>query len=659
MMAFGFGFGVSHTAMALPGKIARRVGFDTDGDSDIDDVLAFAILAELAALGEVSVKFITTCTDLTSSAPAFKALATYSSLDSVPVGARKTAMETPGATSLYTGAVRDAFRPGDTAANYPNAITVMRQALADTPDGAGFAILIVGTSENVADLINSPADGISPLTGIALMQAKGVTLHIMGGAFVDTSINENNIEFSLTAANVIASAPIPKVYDGAEMGATVNTRYPSTADLVKDPYQVAWKAYGVAQRPSWDLIAVIEAARGTAGGMWSYSAPGNVVFGVTPWNNFTANPSGTARYLIKSASDTTIANYLNALIDSAATRFDKQAVTPLTLTAHSFSQNTVANLQLTATQTFTATLVSGGASGFTIETGNVLRLPGKAYNAGGSNAYVAVVRYTDPAGNTIDQTITFNISQYSVESETASYLAAMTVQPDATRITLIDNLVKAAKTAGVWSKLDQLAILASHDAQAALVNAVNPSGAAFALAGTTSFTTDRGVQGDGTSGQITFPLLLVSGGQAVQNSVCLGAWCNLQGSGTGQQNHIGQPVSAFQNYIGAATSGTNEVFRLHDSVNGTARAGAGRVGHRTACRGSSGVKRPYFNGTLGTTVSSTSATPNTTALTALRNNTGYSTDRLAVLYSGANLTDQQVTDWHAALNTFLTAIGGA
>jgi hypothetical protein len=92
----------------------------------------------------------------------------------------------------------------------------------------------------------------------------------------------------------------------------------------------------------------------------------------------------------------------------------------------------------------------------------------------------------------------------------------------------------------------------------------------------------------------------------------------------------------------------------------TARTSTGdRRGHRTSSRIVSTEKRAFFNGTKTATNTAASTGLATGLASALRNDTIYSSDRLAAVYYGAGLTDAQVASLHSRLNRYLTAIGAA
>jgi len=242
------------------------------------------------------------------------------------------------------------------------------------------------------------------------------------------------------------------------------------------------------------------------------------------------------------------------------------------------------------------------------------------------------------------------------DADAAAYFAAMTVQPDATRKGLINDLIVGAKADGVWSPLDWL-LLAGHDAQAALVNARQPAKIAT-VSGALTWTTDRGYQGDGSTGFIDIgEVYNAAGNTYAQNSATVGVWCNLEGGAAGIIPHCGN-TGADRNAIRPRNTTGNESFNICDSTGSVFMTNVGsRTGHRTGTRQGATDKRGYFNGGLVATLAISSTAVSATNGTVFRASTLYTADRLPAFYSGEGMTGTQVAAWHARLNTFLTAIG--
>ncbi len=91
------------------------------------------------------------------------------------------------------------------------------------------------------------------------------------------------------------------------------------------------------------------------------------------------------------------------------------------------------------------------------------------------------------------------ITVIAIDTDAWAVIIAMTNRPPFARQTLIKNLVDALKTAGLWTKLDRLYVLAAHDSRASLLDWKAHATGLTATTVTTAptFTADRGWQGGG------------------------------------------------------------------------------------------------------------------------------------------------------------------
>lgn len=87
----------------------------------------------------------------------------------------------------------------------------------------------------------------------------------------------------------------------------------------------------------------------------------------------------------------------------------------------------------------------------------------------------------------------------SFETEAQTLFAAMSVEPDAARKTLINDLIAGLKADGIWAELDLLYVKAAHDAQAGRLNWKNPGTFDLIEVNSPAFHTDRGYTGDGST----------------------------------------------------------------------------------------------------------------------------------------------------------------
>lgn len=309
----------------------QPVIIDTDDDSDCDDVLDHQIAMELALRNECQILAVTIASNNDYAAPAARAFFDAGGFTSVPIGAYKGSSIGGGTFSYYTQQVAARFRPsGETRTSYPDAVTVLRQALVSS--AGGVKIIVNGTCTNIAALLASSGDGISSLNGVALVAAKVNSIHVMGGNFASPTSVENNIAFDVAAANTVATtSPVPVYWSGYEIGELALTSIsPKSGNLLRDPFYYAWRLSAAllsgGRRPSWGALEILEAVRGTNGGMLSYSAPGDVTFSATsPYTNYTANASGKSRYAIlgssiglQSSAQALVSNFARRLADESS-----------------------------------------------------------------------------------------------------------------------------------------------------------------------------------------------------------------------------------------------------------------------------------------------------------------------------------------------------
>lgn len=639
--------------------------FDTDLDSDCDDVSALALLFGLTP----DVVAVTTASNNTKAAPCARVLLDYAGLTSVPVGAYQGTAIGGGSTSLYTSGVVSAFavNPADVRSNYTEAVTVLRTALAAAPD-ASVKLIVVGTCTNIAALLASPADGISALDGVALVAAKCISIHVMGGHFTSSSTSENNILYDIAAANSVAStSPVPVYWAGAEVGATILTEIATDHDPLQDPFKKAWDLAAALltdnTRPSWDLAAVLNAVQGTAG-VFSITGPGNVSFAdPSSFTTFTADAGGKNYYLVKTASDAAIAAIMDTTIDAYLNSRDTYPPTITSSDSKSATEGTVVAFTLTASETSTWSIVAGlDSSDFSIAT-DQLTFTADPYVPAGDNTRSVTVRATDLRGNTSDQIVTVTIlddAGYSyVNSEAATYVSRMAVEPDNARKLAVDNFFTAIKAIGL-SKFAGM-MLIGHTEQASLLDVVRTS-TSWTNTGS-SFVTDRYLETDGVDDYIDSGYNPTGGGGVyAQNSAHFAYWNVLNtvishGSAWGGANDDGGVPNT---QLAPRGSTGNFTYRINDATTGT-------LGSQTINIGLAAVNRKAASGTDAREIfrDGTKLQGTTTASTALpdapiwlgRVATVYSNRRWVFSCLGSSLTNAEHTSLYNAVSAYLTAIG--
>jgi hypothetical protein len=298
-----------------------NVFWATDNDSDIDDVVANALVFALHRKGECNLIGVSVESNNDYAPHSMRVMLDHVGLTSIPVGFIAVA----DAVSAYTKGVAQMGLPVILSAAYPSAVSVMRQALANAPNRSVYFVG-GGTTTSFAALLQSPPDAISPLTGMELVTAKVVSYHPMGGRFPTGTQSESNISKDLTSAQyVAANTPVPVVWSDYNVGDPVNTRI-STVGGANDPYLVGWNLYGSTGRQSWDSMPILDVLRGPQ--YFNYSAFGDVAFAnANPFSTWTANANGKHRYITRKVTNTALADVINGLIDELLLDYRKPVVT--------------------------------------------------------------------------------------------------------------------------------------------------------------------------------------------------------------------------------------------------------------------------------------------------------------------------------------------
>ncbi|MCY2963864.1 MAG: DUF1028 domain-containing protein [Planctomycetota bacterium] len=272
--------------------------FDTDMGNDIDDALALGVIHALQSRGECNLLAVTISKDNEFAAPYVELVNTFYGRAKTPIGVvrdGKTPEDSPyirvPAQATDDGRQRypHELRSGKDA---PEAVAVLRQTLSRSAD-ASVVVVVVGFSTNLARLLDSPADNVSPLNGRDLVKQKCKQLVMMAGMFTaEGRHKEYNVFIDLPAARkVYADWPTPIVTSGFEIGRAI--KYPAVSILQDYSYvkhHPLSEAYGLYQkmpydRETWDLTAVLYAVR-----------PERGYFGLSPAGTITVDDAEVTQF---------------------------------------------------------------------------------------------------------------------------------------------------------------------------------------------------------------------------------------------------------------------------------------------------------------------------------------------------------------------------
>ncbi|CAA9561853.1 MAG: Inosine-uridine preferring nucleoside hydrolase [uncultured Truepera sp.] len=296
---------------AAPEPAPRRTGvpiiFDTDLGYDCDDAGALAVLHALADRGEANILATMTVVGDPHSAGALDVINTYYGRPDIPVGAyqgERWADARPywygSATDFLTPLVEgypSSIKHKDSA---PDAVQLYRKLLAAQPDNS-VTVVAVGFSLNLANLLASAPDALSPLDGRALVGRKVKRLVYMGGMVQGTrpdfNLGDGPYRNGSTARRVLAGWPTEIVFAGAEIGRSIMTGSSLQAHLPDNPVARAYDLYPGTnrggERPSWDLTAVLYAVRG-GGDFWRVVRDEHLTIsadGTTRWQAGAVSPA--------------------------------------------------------------------------------------------------------------------------------------------------------------------------------------------------------------------------------------------------------------------------------------------------------------------------------------------------------------------------------
>lgn len=283
--------------------------FDTDICGDVDDVLALGMIHSLESRGACKLLAVTVSVDNPKAAPFVDLVDTFYGRGSIPVGGvgeggvKEEGKYLPMVDRVDDGKPRYPHDLSET----PAATAVLRKALAARPDKS-VVIAQVGFSTNLARLLETPGDDVSPLTGLELVKAKVKFLSLMAGSFQPIDGNAHYIEYNVikdvpSCRTLAEKWPTEMVWSGFEIGIAVP--YPATSierdyGYVKHhPLAEAYILYNPPphNRPTWDLTSVLYAVQPDRG-YFDVSDPIEVTIEPDGHSKFVADAKGRSRHLI-------------------------------------------------------------------------------------------------------------------------------------------------------------------------------------------------------------------------------------------------------------------------------------------------------------------------------------------------------------------------
>lgn len=292
----------------------RNFILGTDWWTDCDDAVAIRILARAHKLGEIALKGIGISGCMEYSVKSLDAFLHSEGVFDVPLGIDPLATDFGGYPPYQK---RLAELPSEYKSNddVEDAVRLYRKILAESEDPV--EIIEIGYQQVIANLLESPADDISPFCGYELVKEKVSKFWVMAGKWdVDTGY-ENNFTRnarSRRAGNIFCKkCPVPVTFLGFEVGENVITG----GNLEKNDvlYQALLDHGSENGRSSWDPMLVLLALIGD-----EEKSGYDVVCGTASVdaesgaNTFVRDMNGKHKFVIKKMPDDYYKNHINELI---------------------------------------------------------------------------------------------------------------------------------------------------------------------------------------------------------------------------------------------------------------------------------------------------------------------------------------------------------
>lgn len=317
---------------------AERIILETDMGNDVDDALALDMIYKYLDAGQIDLLGIMTNKDSKYSAEYLDVMNTWYGYPQTPIGIIRNGADCENDATNYAKCACLLQKENGEAAfkrslkdygQLPDAHTLYRKLLAQQPDSS-VTVISVGFSTNLARLLDTPADDISPLTGKELVAKKVKLLCTMAGCFNNPNLYEYNVVKDIPAAQkVFAEWPTRLVTSPFEVGITIN--YPGSSienDFQWAPMHPMVEAYKSYQkmpydRPTWDLTSVLYSIEGPS--FFTTSPAGRINVTDKGATVFTPDTTGDRFYMtVDSVQAETIKKHFVELITKKPAHFNQQ-----------------------------------------------------------------------------------------------------------------------------------------------------------------------------------------------------------------------------------------------------------------------------------------------------------------------------------------------
>jgi len=276
-----------------------KVIFDTDIDSDVDDVGALAMLLNMHKAGSIELAGVIVTSDDPFSPVCADAICTYCGNEDIPVGFY---MGNSSLTnhSRYSKIIADEFPAGiESWAETEGSTRLYRRLLENSADSS-VIIITAGHLSSLQKLMESGPDKISQLGGKELVMKKVQKWLCMGGQYPEGK--EANFFRPDPKSTVYCLQNWKKevIFIGWEAGKDVMTggSYLKSRLGSNNPVYRSYELYNnFSGRSSWDQLAVLQLTD-ISGRFFNYSNYGTCIVASDGSNKWVKDKSGNHRYVI-------------------------------------------------------------------------------------------------------------------------------------------------------------------------------------------------------------------------------------------------------------------------------------------------------------------------------------------------------------------------
>jgi inosine-uridine nucleoside N-ribohydrolase len=293
-----------------------KIIFDSDLGPDYDDVGALAFLHAMADSGKAEILATIASNRHDLVVPCIEIINRYFGRPDLPLGEPKTPGVNLTASQHWPDSLVAKYQHRIIKSNEADdAVHLYRKILASHPDSS-VTIVTVGFLTNLANLLKSLPDSLSPLSGEELVSKKVRLLVSMAGEYPKG--REFNIyNDSVSSEYVFNDWPGKIIFTGGEIGSKIFTGLKLVnSDIsnspVKDVFRISMPLTEEDKngRMSWDETAVLIAVYGTEG--FFDTVHGNIIINKDGSNSWETGNKGKMSYVVQKMDRKEMGSFIEA-----------------------------------------------------------------------------------------------------------------------------------------------------------------------------------------------------------------------------------------------------------------------------------------------------------------------------------------------------------